>query len=210
MQHYIFNAIPTSESGNLCQDLVKSCAEKANLVVLRNKSAEGIGKALYRFFGMGALKDVAETDTIYIVMHGSGYGGTTKMAITRDKKTEVNGKVVWVPGVQKVYGVNELARALKKEELRTGFVDLHLLTCGSGFAGDENTHPSFKGKVVPNAVGAPLAKRLKDALAGLGYKSLKVTGYKGDILVNIKREGWFSVETPNGDIVAANLTAIQF
>jgi hypothetical protein len=208
MPHYVFNAIPTDESTELCTDLVHSCRNTTAMTILRNTFASGKGKAIVRSLGLGALRNLAATDHLYILMHGSGYGGTSNVGVRRGAvKQHERGRPKWVGGALKTYGVNELARALHKEGLPAAFVDVHLLTCGSGFAGDEETAPSLVGKV-PAAAMAPLAKRLRDALVAQGHASVRVTGYKGDILTNIERNNWFSVEQDT--IVPAAQAAVTF
>ena len=211
MPHYIFNAIPTDESTELCESLIDTCKSTAKLSILRNTFASGKGKAFIRSIGLGCLRDCKDTDYVYILMHGSGYGGSSNVGVSRGAKKEYKrGLPVWEGGTLKAYNVTSLARALSKEGLPKSFQHLHLLTCGSGFAGDEETHPNHKGGPVPPEVMAPLAKRLKDALVALGYGHILVTGYKGDISVNIERNGWFSVEVRGGKFVPADEAMVTF
>lgn len=208
MPHYVFNAIPTDESTELCTQLANTCRRTARMTILRNTFASGRGKAIIRSLGLGALRNLTATDHLYILMHGSGYGGTSNVGVSRGAVKEYErGQPKWVGGVLKKYGMNELARALHKEGLPAAFVDVHLLTCGSGFAGDEEVHPTMVGRVPATAM-APLARRLKDALVALGHTSVRVTGYRGDILTNIERNNWFAVE--QDAIVPAAQAAVTF
>ena len=68
------------------------------------------------------------------------------------------------------YPATQLARHLEKEGLPQNFVDLRLFCCSAGLGTTHNGNPV-----------APYAQRLKAALTALGYNSIIVTGYSGDL-----------------------------
>src|SRR5579875_3422929 len=123
MPHYIFNAIPTDESTELCTQLANTCRRTARMTILRNTFASGRGKAIVRSLGLGALRSLTAADHLYVLMHGSGYGGTSNVGVSRGAVKEYErGQPKWVGGVLKKYGMAELARALHKEGLPAAFV----------------------------------------------------------------------------------------
>jgi hypothetical protein len=210
MAHYIFNAIPTDETNELCQQLANSCRNTAVLTVLRNTYASGVGKGLLRSVGMGALKNVTANDHLYVLMHGTGYGGTSNVGVRRGaEKTWESGKVKWINGNLKKYSVEELARVLDTEGLTKQFVHLHLTTCGSGFTAAETSTAQPEDKTIPWSPD-PLAKQLKAAMVARGFNAVTVTGYKGNVVTNVSRNNWFSVEKPDKSFVYAPQAAVTF
>ena len=67
-------------------------------------------------------------------------------------------------GSSKRYSAQELANLLVAEGLSKAHQDLRLYSCESGVGDDQS-----------------FASQLKDAMVELGYRSLRVTGYQGDV-----------------------------
>jgi hypothetical protein len=134
----------------------------------------GAGKGLRRLFVGGALSSVSAGDKLYILAHGIRSIGDGAVVVGATRGNYVEGRsltgFVVEGGDSKQYGPKHLASHLEEEGLTKAIVDLRLFCCGSGLAATHN-----------NTAVAPYAARLKAALVGLGYASIMVTGYLGDL-----------------------------
>jgi len=149
---------------------------KAPYLVLGAADA-GAGKGLRRVFVGGALSSVAAGDKLYILAHGIQTSGDGALVIGVTRGDYVEGRsmtgFVVEGGESKQYGPKHLATHLETEGLTKAFVDLRLFCCGSGLAATHN-----------NTTLAPYAARLKVQLTALGYTSVMVTGYLGNLMAD--------------------------
>jgi hypothetical protein len=137
---------------------------------------KGSYRALRHFLFGKALRDLAPTDTLYLVSHGS-MQAVLKSANGAIKTVE-DGNAIWfVPGAEKVggdrrdhtkkhYEPKDLARHLRAEGLPKTFVDLHLFCCQAGLG---------------NQLGWTFGDRFKGEMRALGYGAIKVTAYLGNV-----------------------------
>lgn len=199
MPQYVFLPVPTKEMKSLADSLVKTCQPTAQLVVVRNYFDSGIGKGFLRRIGQGCLTGVTATSTLYVFLHGAGEANSSKIGARRGATLDHDrGMEVWKGGTLKAYTMDRIADVLQGEGLPTDFVNLHLLTCGSGLRGNKG-----------NATDAPLAERLHAILRQRGFASVTVTGYTGDVLVNVSRNNWFAIES-GADFVPAAQASVVF
>jgi len=193
MPQYVFLPVPTKEMKSMADELVETCRPTARLVVVRNFFDSGKGKGMLRHLGLGCLRGVTAASTLYVFLHGRGEANSSLIGAARGAKKEYRlGLPRWEGGVFKTYTMDRIADVLEGEGLPTDFVHLHLLTCGSGLRGN-------KGE----ATDAPLAERLHTILRQRGFASVQVTGYTGDVLVNVARNGWFAIESGTTFLPAA-------
>jgi len=193
MPQYVFLPVPTKEMKSMADQLVATCRATAPLIVVRNFFASGVGKGMLRKVGLGCLRDVTAASTLYVLLHGAGEANSSRIGARRGAVKEwERGLEVWKGGVMKSYTMDRIADVLEGEGLPKDFVHLHLLTCGSGLTGNRGI-----------ATDAPLAERLHAIMQQRGYASLEVTGYTGDIVVNVGRNNWFSIESRGEFLPAA-------
>lgn len=193
MPQYVFLPVPTKEMKSMADQLVETCRPTAPLIVVRNFFDSGAGKGMLRHLGLGCLKGVTAASTLYVLLHGRGEANSSLIGAARGaKKKYERGLPVWKGGVFKTYTMDRIADVLQGEGLPTDFVHLHLLTCGSGLRGNKG-----------DATDAPLAERLHAIMHERGFVSLEVTGYTGDVLVNISRNNWFAIESGTKFLPAA-------
>lgn len=200
MASYIFLPVPSGEMLARAADVVETCRNTTRLTLLRNLFVQGKGKGLMRHLGLGCLKGVREADTLYILMHGRGEANSTRIGAARGGRMEhQRGLEQWVGGAMKAYTMDQITAVLEGEGLSKTFVDLHLLTCGSGLVGNQG-----------NDTDRALASRLRTTMVNAGYRQIMVTGYQGDVCTNIKRNDWFSIETRPGVFTPAVEAAVTF
>jgi len=108
-----------------------------------------------------------EPDKVYILSHGSALGSQFVGARRGAKKVYEQGLPKWKGGTMQKYSPDELADLLEGEGLPTDFKDLRVFSCGSGLV--------LQGTVVAFAQG------LAQALRGLQYNNIKVTGCLGAV-----------------------------
>ena len=188
MAEFIFLPVPTPEMAEMARDIcdARTKARLAAPTVLRNYFDAGAGKGFLRAIGKGCLRGLGGGDTLWLVLHGAGVAGSRVVGADRSKVKQ--GKL-WQagPGGEKMkkYGTEDVARVLEAEGLPKGFVDLHMLTCGSGLQGGDR----------PQYV-RPIAQRVHEALRARGYDRVRVTGYTGDIRAGAGN--CFTVEVSRG------------
>ncbi|WP_298773622.1 hypothetical protein [uncultured Shewanella sp.] len=154
------------------QGLLKSNLEILNtyekLEVYSNQDSHLLGK-----LSQGKHK-------LYIVAHGTAGKDTLQATLSKDS-----------PQISS----NQLAKDLKKGGLKTSFDDVRSVSCESAdtrsitsFNKEElqkasqptyNFNFSLGFKTFKSIDRQPFAQELSDALGGLGYKNMKVTGYHG-------------------------------
>jgi hypothetical protein len=158
MAEYIYLPVPTKEMTVIAKKMV-AARKKHNRPepgILRNYFVSGFLKGVMHLLG-GCLRCVHHSDTLFLMLHGAGVAGSRFIGEKRGRDN-------------KTYTPDQIARTLEKEGLPKSFVDLHLLTCGSGLEGGDKAE-----------YRAPFAKRVSTALKALGYDRIRVTGYLGDI-----------------------------
>jgi hypothetical protein len=180
MSLYIFLPIPTAEQTTIANQIVSNCKSQGSEVptILRNVFDYGIGKGLARAFGGGCLRKLTSSDELWFLTHGTGAAGArtcgAERNLVKDKDgqyvTKTNVKFYQKSTVWKAYTPPLVAKLLLNEGLPKGFKNLHMLNCGGGLRGSDNTEVSL-----------PYAERVQKALKLLGYNKVKVTGYLGDI-----------------------------
>lgn len=166
MAGYIYLPVATAEMKEFARDWQDGQRRKGKVpyAILHNYES-GWRKGFLRAIGRGVLRNVLASDKLYIVAHGAALGsrfiGSERGAVKKGND--------WVGGTFKKYSPDQLATVLKNEGLRTDFIDLRVFACGSA--------------LVPQGVNATVsfAQGLKNALVGLGYAHLQVTGYQGAV-----------------------------
>jgi hypothetical protein len=101
--------------------------------------------------GVGCLSVVGPGDKLYVLAHMDA------------DSFKIGGH--W-DGKPRGFGPADLAKAIQREGLTPFFRDLRLYACGSG---------------IPAATGPSFAKELLAELQELGYSSIRVRGYNGDL-----------------------------
>jgi hypothetical protein len=180
MARYIFLPIPTPEQTTIAHQIIKACKDTGNdePKILRNYYESGFGKSMTRTLGGGCLRKLSNTDELWFLVHGTGSAGARTCGAERhlvksDLGTYVentNVRFYQKRTVWKAYTPPAVAKLLLNEGLPKGFKNLHMLNCGGGLRGNDNTELSL-----------PYAERVQKALKALGYGKLKVTGYLGSV-----------------------------
>ena len=122
----------------------------------------GLAKAARRRRGEGLLREVGAADKLYVMAHSfwaedDDPDGETFAGIGGDRG-----------GRTRLYDPEILARHLRAEGLTRQFVDLRMFACNSGLAQASLGGLTFAGE---------LARELR----ALGYASILVTGYLGEV-----------------------------
>jgi hypothetical protein len=193
MPEFIFLPVPTREMREFAQMICdnRTAAQNTAPTVLKPYFEKGMGKGIVRALGRGCLRGVRAGDTLYLVLHGDGVAGSKGVGAGRGySREDLPGRIVWKAGpgsTEKDYSPDDVARIIEAEGLTKGFIDLHMLTCGSGLEGGND----------PNCVRS-IAERVRDAMQARGYDRIRVTGYTGSINVG-GGAGGFKVQTVSGN-----------
>ncbi len=167
---YIYLPLGTPEFREYASDWNQGRRDKnksEHVVIVNNSS--GFIKATRRVFGGGMLKVVGTLDKLYVLLHGGGLTGSTRIGGKRKRKldTSITYKHVWKGGTSKSWDATEFADHLAAEGLKKGHRDLRIFACGSGIT-QTNDNESY-------------SQRLAKALFALGYHQIVVTGYLGNL-----------------------------
>lgn len=173
MSAYIYLPVPTAEMLKIANAII---SVRSDLRILQNRHVAGWRKGVSRSFGGGCLRALSASDTLYLVLHGTGLAGSSYIAAKRTA-TDV-----------KRYTPIEVAELLEAEGLSKNFRHLHLYCCGSGLVGgkDPQLHKS-------------IAQRVWSAMKSRGYNVIRVTGYLGDIKTGVGTTTGIGVEVQYPD-----------
>lgn len=168
MAGYIYLPIPTQEMLNFAADWRQGQTDKGKTpcTVLHNYES-GWRKGFMRKVGLGVLRNIAASDKLYVLAHGSSRGSRKIGARRGAQKGLDRGVERWTGGTMKAYTPDELAEVIQKEGLLTSFVDLRVFACGSG--------------LVPEGETRAFSEQLCESLVALGYNLIQVTGYAGAV-----------------------------
>lgn len=185
MAKYIYLPVVSAEMMRMANDMVQGHRKEGEaLSILHNPFSQGAMKGVARSVGVRCLSRVREGDTVYIFCHGAAVPGSRRIGAARQVVHKGGNRWEEVEGTTKSYTQSELARLVEAEGLPKIYVDLHLLTCGSGLTGGDN--PMLQRS---------LADRFHDELLVRGYARVQVTGYLGNI--SIGSSGKFSIQNGN-------------
>jgi hypothetical protein len=168
MAKYIFLPVPTQEMLKFAENWREGqiANGKTPNPILHNYES-GWRKGFMRGVGLGVLRNVVATDTVYVLAHGAAKGSRKIGASRGGEKNLVRGVEEWTGGELKGYTPEALASVIQKEGLLSSFVDLRVFACGSG--------------LIPDGESRAYAEGLCEALAALGYALIQVTGYAGSV-----------------------------
>jgi hypothetical protein len=169
MAGYIYLPVPTQEFFEHAKKWTNGLLEKGKVPhKLLYNYEQGWRKGFTRRIGLGVLRNVANTDKLYIICHGAGQGSRK---IGGERGGTFDGRE-WSGGVMKAYTAEQLAKVIESEGLAKSFIDLRVFACGSGLV------PPVEGET------RSFAEKLKISLVRLGYSRIEVTGYLGSIYAN--------------------------
>src|SRR4051812_10893045 len=127
MAGYIYLPVPTQEMLDFATDWQdgQRRKDKVPYTVLYNY-VKGWRKGFVRGIGRGVLRNVNNTDKLYVLAHGAALGSRRIGAERGAHRVIERGVPGWDGGAMKSYTTGELAKVMEAEGLRKTFIDLRV------------------------------------------------------------------------------------